>query len=157
MLNRLPKLARTLAPIWLVTMLCLGQNASIMMNANIKRVGMRLACLCQSCKNTVGDCQMMGCGYAGGARAKIAQMQSIGTSDDQIVAKFVESTGLKALAVPPTEGFQLTAWLMPFAMIAVGLYAIYVYVRRMKLPVAAPASVSQRHQELAAKDLDDIL
>lgn len=140
----------------LLTGWCLGQNASLMMNQNVRRVGMRLACLCKSCKNTVGDCQMMGCGYAGGSRERISQMQTVGASDEQIVAKFVSERGTMALAVPPAEGFNLSVWVAPFAMLLIGLYAIYVYLQRARMPVAAPASVSARHQELAGKDLDQI-
>jgi cytochrome c-type biogenesis protein CcmH len=127
-----------------------------MMNQNVRRVGMRLACLCRSCKNTVGDCQMMGCGYAGSARTRIVQMQTVGASDDQVVAKFVSERGTMALAVPPAEGFNLAVWVAPFAMLLVGLYAIYVYLQRARIPAAVPAAVSVRHQELAGKDLDQI-
>lgn len=147
---------RRIAALVLIAFGCLGQTASLMMNPNVKRVGMKLACLCGVCKNSVGDCVMLGCHYAGGARAKIAQMQTIGANDENIVGKFVSEQGLKALVVPPASGFNLTVWIMPFLMLAIGLYAIYAYVQRMKRPAAAAATPSTRHQELARQDLDGL-
>lgn len=127
-----------------------------MMNPNVRRVGMKLACLCGVCKNSVGDCPMMGCHYAGTGREKIAQMQSIGASDENIVGKFIEEQGLKALVVPPASGFNLTAWVMPFLMLALGLYAIYVYVQKIKRPAEAPATPAAKYDDLARQELDKL-
>lgn len=136
----------------------LAQNASLMMNPDVRRVGMKLACLCGACKNAVGDCPMMGCHYAIPGRERIEQMQSTGMEDQAIVDKFVEQQGLKALVVPPAEGFNLAVWVMPGVMILLGLYAIYIYIQRFRKPaVAGPGiSVSEHYKELAAKDLDKL-
>ena len=147
---------RKFAAILLLAVGCLGQSASLMMNPNVKRVGMKLACLCGVCKNSIGDCVMMGCHYAGSGRQKIAQMQSIGANDENIVGKFIEEQGLKALVVPPASGFNLTAWVMPFLMMALGLYAIYVYVQKLKRPLEASATPSAKYDDLAQKELDRI-
>ncbi len=144
---------RSLLLLAVLTGISVGQNASMMVNRDIRRVGTKLACLCGSCKNSVGDCQMMGCSYAGRARTQIAQMQAGGASDEGIIAKFVEQTGLQALSAPPAQGFQLTAWLMPFAMLLVGLYAIYVYVKRFRQPAPVPAGVHSKHLDQAEKEL----
>ncbi len=134
--------------------LCLGQTASIMTNKDVRRVGMRLACLCGVCKNSVGDCQMMGCSYAGGARQRIAEAQAAVVSDDDIVAQFVTTGGLKALVVPPASGFNLTAWLMPIFALLAGLYAIFLYIRHFRRPAAVPVpKVAARYSDMAEKDL----
>ncbi len=146
---------RSLVLLLAVTGLCIGQSASMMVNRDVRRVGMKLACLCGSCKNTVGDCQMIGCGYSSPARTKIAQMQTMGMADEKIIGKFVAEQGVRALAVPPAEGFHLTVWLAPIAMVLMGLYAIYVYIKRLRMPVAAPASVSTAHRQLAERELAD--
>jgi cytochrome c-type biogenesis protein CcmH/NrfF len=147
------RLRRTFA-LLLLAGLCLAQTASMMTNPDVRRVGLKLACLCSRCKNSVGDCQMLGCSYAGGARERIAQMQAAGASDEEIVAKFVEKEGIRALAVPPASGFNLTAWLMPVAAILIGLYAIYAYVRFYRRPAAVPQpNVAAKYADLAEKDL----
>lgn len=135
--------------------LCLAQSASIMVDPDVRRVGMRLACLCGSCKNTVGDCQMIGCSYSSAARLRIKQMKAAGASDDEVVAKFVEKEGVRALAVPPARGFHLTAWIMPVVALLAGLAAIYAYIRyyyRRPAP-GAGAAVSAKYADLAGKDL----
>lgn len=84
-------------------------------------------------------------------------MQAAGTSDENIISKFIEQEGLKALVVPPTEGFSLAVWVMPGVMLILGLYAIYVYIQRFRKPASAPhIAVSDRYKELAAKDLDKL-
>lgn len=135
----------------------LAQNASLMVNPNVRRVGMKLACLCGACKNSVGDCPMMGCHYSLPGREKIAQMQAAGASDENIVSKFIEQEGLKALVVPPTSGFSLAVWVMPGVMILLGLYAIYIYIQRFRKPAPAiPLTVPDRYKELAAKDIEKL-
>src|ERR1041384_7242036 len=66
-----------------------GVSESGIMSADVRRVGMRLACLCRSCKNTVGDCAMLECGYCAPMRKRIAAMQASGQSDDAIVNAIV--------------------------------------------------------------------
>jgi cytochrome c-type biogenesis protein CcmH len=115
----------------------LAQTSSGILTPEIKRVGMKLACLCGGCNNTVGDCPMIGCHYTAPAREKIAAMQKAGTDDKTIVDSFITAEGLKALATPPTEGFSLVGWIMPFVAVGLGLIAVWVVLRRMMKPRAA--------------------
>ena len=111
--------------------LCFTQAADLI-PPDVRRVGSRLACLCKSCRNTVGDCTMMECHYSKPARAKIASMASGGSSDDQIVDSFVKEQGVQALAVPPAEGFNsLLSW-MPWIAGAAGLLGIAWFINRNK-------------------------
>jgi cytochrome c-type biogenesis protein CcmH len=132
----------------------LAQSPSLMTDPDVRRVGMKLACLCGSCKNTVGDCQMMGCSYASGARMRIKQMQLAGASDEDVIAKFVEKEGVRALSVPPAYGFNLTAWIMPVVAVLVGLFALLAYIRYYRRPAAvAVPQISSKYSDLAGKDL----
>jgi cytochrome c-type biogenesis protein CcmH len=141
-----------------MTVLSLAQTASQLVAPDIRRVGEQLACLCGSCKNTVGSCPMLGCHYALPSREKIAAMQSQRTSDQAIVDRFVKEQGLRALAVPPAQGFNFLAWAMPFIAIALGVAAIWLYIRRFHRK-SAPASaldpeVLERYKERIEKDLE---
>jgi cytochrome c-type biogenesis protein CcmH len=139
---------------------CLAQSSSQLLTPDVKRVGVRLACLCGSCKNTVADCPMLECHYAKPARVRIMEMQKAGLSDDAIVARFVSEEGKRALAVPPAEGFNLLAWVTPVAAILLGLAAVYWFIRRYYMkPAAASAlpevdpSVLEHYNERIEKDL----
>jgi cytochrome c-type biogenesis protein CcmH/NrfF len=143
-------------PLVLVAWVLGAQNASMMINPDVRRVGTKLACLCGSCKNTVGDCQMIGCGYSSPARTEIVNLVSLGASDENVIAKFVQREGIKALAVPPSSGFNLSIWIMPIVMLMLGLYAIFVYIQRYRRPAPAPVTVAHRFHEIAAKDLDGL-
>lgn len=139
--------------------LCLAQGSVGLLTPDVKRVGMRLACLCGACNNTVGDCPMLECHYAKPAREKIAMMQAAGKGDDEIVASFVKERGLEALSAPPTSGFSGLAWIMPWVAVALGLGAIYLFIRRFS-PKRAPAPVQEldpetlnRYRENIEKDL----
>ena len=142
--------------------LCLAQSSSQLLTPEIKRVGERLACLCGTCKNTVGDCPMLECHYTKPAREKIAKMQAVGIDDDQIVKSFVNEQGLQALSAPPTTGFSGLAWIMPWVAIALGLVAIYFFIRRFHPKRAAAGApeidpeVLQRYRDNIDKDFDKL-
>ena len=153
MIKRLPRVLLLLVTGYL----CIAQVSSDFLPPEVRRVGRRLACLCGACKNSVGDCPMIGCHYSAPARTRIAEMQKSGMNDDAIVAVFVKEQGLKALVVPPAEGFNLLAWWMPVAAIALGLIAIYAWITRMKKPAAgAPEldpAVLDKYRDSIDRDL----
>jgi cytochrome c-type biogenesis protein CcmH len=141
----------------LVAGLCLAQSASERVTPDMRRVGDKLACLCGSCKNTVANCPMLGCHYSSPAREKIAAMQAQGKGDQEIIDSFIKAEGLRALAVPPAEGFNLAAWVMPFVAIGLGLAFIYWFMQRNRRPAAALPQVDSaaldRYHEQIEKDL----
>jgi cytochrome c-type biogenesis protein CcmH/NrfF len=122
----------------------LAQTSSGLLTPDVKRVGMKLACLCGGCNNTVGDCPMIGCHYSAPAREKIAAMQKAGSDDKAIIDSFVSEQGLKALATPPTEGFSLVGWLMPFIAAGFGLIVVWMVLRRYLNLKPAPVTELDR-------------
>jgi cytochrome c-type biogenesis protein CcmH/NrfF len=152
---------KTLGLLAILTTLSIAQNPMDFISPDIKRVGMKLACLCGSCRNTVGDCAMIACGYSFPARQKIKRLQTMGSPDQKIVAKFIEDEGLKALAEPQTSGFGLLGWVMPGLAIALGLIAIGVYWKRFRNPAIATApkvdaAVVEQFESRAAEELEKL-
>ena len=133
-----------------LAMICLAQSSSQLLTPDIKRVGGRLACLCGTCKNTVGDCPMLECHYTKPAREKIAKLQALGTPDDEIVKSFVQQQGLQALSAPPTTGFSGLAWIMPWVAIGLGLCAIYLFIQKFH-PKRATAGAPEIDSETLAR------
>ena len=136
---------RNVALLFVLTGVALSQAPSSLVTPEIRRVGDKLACKCGHCNNTVASCQMIGCGYSTPAREKIAAALKQGTPDQTIIDGFVQEMGIVALAVPPTEGFHLLGWIMPFVAIALGLASILIYWKRFRKPVVAgsPATPAQ--------------
>lgn len=137
-----------------------GMSASGIMPPSVRRVGQRLACLCGTCKNTVGECPMLECGYSSPTRQKIATMQGAGKTDDQIVNAIVAENGVQALSVPPSQGFSIVAWTMPYVAVVIGLLAIWAFVRRFsKRRVTAPEvdpAIFDRYHDRIEKDLEKL-
>ena len=133
-------------------------SSSSALTPDVKRVGMKLACLCGGCNNSVGDCPMIGCHYCEPARTKIATMQKAGSEDKAIVDAFVSEQGLKALVAPPTEGFSLVGWVMPFIAVAFGLIAVVMVLKRFMKPAPAGTvpeisnAVLDRYRDQIEKD-----
>jgi len=72
---------------------------------------------CPLCSGlTVNVCELQVCDDM---REVITDKLDAGESPEQIQAYFVEQYGQKVVGKPSTEGFHLTAWLMPF----IGLFA----------------------------------
>jgi cytochrome c-type biogenesis protein CcmH/NrfF len=102
---------------------------------------------------------MLHCHYSGPAREKIAKMLVAGIPDDQIVDSFVKERGLSALVVPPAEGFNMLAWVMPFAAIALGLSGIWLFIKRIRKPSTVPdldPAVLDRYRDRIEKDLSKL-
>jgi len=154
----MPRL-KTLGLLALLTTLSIAQNPMDFLSPEIKRVGMKLACLCGSCRNSVGDCSMIACGYAFPARQKIKQLQTMGASDQNIIGRFVKEQGKRALAQPEATGFGLLGWLMPSFVLALGLIPVIVYMKRFRAPlpppaVSVPSEQLAEYESTAARELD---
>jgi cytochrome c-type biogenesis protein CcmH/NrfF len=68
-------------------------------------------------------------------RARIAE----GMTKEEIKAALVEEYGPDVLAVPPSEGFDIAAWLVPAALVALAALGIALVARRWRRTESAPA------------------
>jgi cytochrome c-type biogenesis protein CcmH/NrfF len=55
-------------------------------------------------------------------------------TDDEIVRDIVREEGIVALSSPPTSGWGLFTWVMPFFAIGIGLWVYTLWVRRNRRP-----------------------
>ena len=112
-----------------VAAVALAQTASEKPSVDVRRVGARLQCQC-GCKDSVATCSMLECHFSKPAKERIAQMQGVGMSDDQIVQAFIRDYGAAIyLATPNAFG-----WIVPYASVGFGLVVIYLFVRRYRKP-----------------------
>jgi cytochrome c-type biogenesis protein CcmH/NrfF len=113
----------------------MAQDITNYLTPDVARVGMRLACRCGGCKNTIGDCPMLHCGSADPKRRRIFEMKQRGIGDDEIVDTFVREEGVVALSGPLHH--ELFVWLMPGIALLIGFLIYTAYVRRNR-KTAAP-------------------
>src|SRR5208337_114728 len=106
-----------------------GATASEKPNADVVRVGSRLRCKC-GCGDTIATCSMLQCEYSKPGKERIAQMQALGMSDEQIVKAFVQDYGADILLSPPAA----YGWIVPYAVVALGLVVIGLFVRKYRKP-----------------------
>jgi cytochrome c-type biogenesis protein CcmH len=87
----------------------------------------RLMCYCGCADLTVRVCT---CGTADAIRAEIDSRLAAGETADQVVAAFVARHGEKILSAPTKSGFNLLAWIMPFAALFAAGGVVIALVRR---------------------------
>jgi len=112
-----------------VAVAALAQTASEKPSVDVRRVGARLACQC-GCKDSVATCSMLECHFSKPAKEKIAQMQSVGMSDDQIIQSFVREYGAGIYLAPPNA----FGWIVPYASVGVGLVIIWMFIKKYRKP-----------------------
>ncbi len=105
----------------------------------------RLMCTC-GCAQVLGECNHVGCTSSTGELNNLRSAIASGLSDDEILASFSTKYGATVLAAPTTHGFDLVAWIAPFAVFAAALLGTILLVRHWtvgKTPLAAQASTPE--------------
>jgi cytochrome c-type biogenesis protein CcmH len=114
--------------LWLLALLLLAP-ASAHAAVTTKEVEEALTCQC-GCGLTVHSCNHLQCGSGIPLKKEVQTLVSEGLSRDVILLRFREKYGEKILSSPTTEGFNLTAWILPFVMVAAGSLLVVRTARR---------------------------
>ena len=88
--------------------------------------------------------------------AEIAAEMDEGQNDQSIVAHFAQKYGITVLSAPPVAGFNITAWIMPFVVLAAGGILVIYFVRhyRTKWRAVPAADVDvARYQDKVEEEL----
>ncbi|HBY62099.1 MAG TPA: hypothetical protein DEH78_19945 [Solibacterales bacterium] len=146
----------------ILTLASLAQSSTPLLNPEVRRLGNKLRCQC-GCEASVTECNMINCHSADPLRAELLKMVEAGQSEASILAAMVERHGKIILRQPPTQGFFLLGWVMPFAAAAAGLAFLWWFLRRKSKPAAAAAETAPdleiddpelaRYRERIEKDL----
>lgn len=101
-----------------------GASASV----STKEIEESLTCQC-GCGLTVHSCNHLQCGSGIPLKQEVQTLVSQGLSQDEILLHFRDKYGEKILSSPTTEGFNLTAWILPFVVVAAGAVAVVASLR----------------------------
>jgi cytochrome c-type biogenesis protein CcmH/NrfF len=119
--------------------------------ARFNALGGKLMCTC-GCAQSLMGCDHVGCPNRGGEMDQLRSGIASGQSDQLILDGFVERWGTTVLAAPTMKGFDLVAWIMPFAVAGLALLGTIFLVRHWtsqqpKLAPAKPVSPARARAE----------
>jgi cytochrome c-type biogenesis protein CcmH len=98
---------------------------------SLQEVSEGLTCQC-GCGLTVANCNHPQCEFSVPARQQIETMIAQGIGRKQIIGFFRAKYGEKILSAPTIEGFNLLAWIIPFAAVFAGCFIIVGAISRWR-------------------------
>ncbi len=98
-------------------------------SATVRDIAKQLICQC-GCTMILSNCTHDECMVRDTMNTLIEQKLAQGQSEEQIIQFFVAQYGEQVLASPPKRGFNLTAWILPFAAILGGGGIIYLALKK---------------------------
>ena len=112
-------------------------------SARYDHLNHQMMCSC-GCGQVLGECNHVGCPASPVQLAELRTAMNSGLNDKQILDSFVAKYGATVLAAPTTSGFDLVAWIAPFAVFLAALLGTILLVRHWsvgkKEAVPQPAS-----------------
>ncbi|HYD47617.1 MAG TPA: cytochrome c-type biogenesis protein CcmH [Terriglobales bacterium] len=130
--SRRPTACPRLWPSLLMALLLAAGAAEIARGENrpsFQEIEESLTCQC-GCGLTVHSCNHLQCPSALPLRAEIREQLAAGKDKPAILAHFRDKYGEKVLSSPTTAGFNLLAWMTPFAAVLIGGLLVVLVTRR---------------------------
>jgi cytochrome c-type biogenesis protein CcmH len=134
----------------------LGAGPSRSVDARFNDLGHKLMCVC-GCNQILLECNHVGCSYSTQMRDELMAALTRGgsggggstpDSDDLVLQSFVQKYGATVLAAPPTSGFNIVAWIVPFVALVAGLGLVTIIVRKWKFRVQPVGAQDLNQAEL---------
>jgi cytochrome c-type biogenesis protein CcmH len=140
-------------PLLAVSVFALALFAAVAASAAVttKEIEEALTCQC-GCGLTVHSCNHLQCGSGIPLKQEVRALVSEGLARDEILLRFRDRYGEKILSAPVPEGFNLSAWILPFAVIGAGAGVLVVNVRRWTGSARAEAASGIPRPEISEHD-----
>jgi cytochrome c-type biogenesis protein CcmH len=146
--NRLSFLVKGTQALVLALAVCFSLGATDA-GSRFTDLGHRLMCTC-GCSQLLGECNHVGCPESGRERDELKGLIASGQSDKEILNWFAAKYGATMLAAPTGEGFNLVAWIAPFAVFAAALAGTILLVRRWSVGRTHFAPIEPSNEDPAA-------
>jgi cytochrome c-type biogenesis protein CcmH len=105
-----------------------------------------LTCQC-GCGLTVHSCNHVQCPSGIPLKEEITSQLAAGKTRAEVLTYFATKYGEKILSAPTTTGFNLVAWVTPFAVVLGAAAVIVVVSRRWRREPAKPAPPPEHRAE----------
>ena len=113
-----------------------------MKDATQSQIEESLTCQC-GCGLTVHSCNHVQCPSGIPLKEEIATQLAAGKTQAEVLTYFSTKYGEKILSAPTTTGFNLVAWVTPFAVVAIAATLVVVASRRWRRKGAPAAPVAR--------------
>ena len=121
-------------------------------DARFNKLGHQLMCMC-GCNQILLECNHVGCAYSDRMRNELTAGLERGDSDSLVLQSFVQKYGNTVLSAPTNTGFNVVAWITPFAVFALASFIAVWLVRDWKVrPMVKPVTTSN----LISEQLDEL-
>ncbi|MBI4301604.1 MAG: cytochrome c-type biogenesis protein CcmH [Chloroflexi bacterium] len=117
-----------LGVVWSGLGMSLGASSVMADSPVVNSLAQKLVCQC-GCNASLANCNHLECMVRDSMMTTIRQQVDQGKSESEIVSYFVAQYGEKVLVAPSKRGFNLTAWVTPFAAIVVGAGVLYLLLK----------------------------
>jgi len=100
--------------------------------ARYEKLSHQFMCSC-GCGQVLGECNHVGCPASPVQLAELKVDMTNGLGDKEIMDSFAAKYGATVLAAPTTSGFNLVAWIAPFAVFLAALLGTILLVRHWSI------------------------
>lgn len=105
----------------------------------------KMMCAC-GCGQVLGECNHLGCPDSERMLGELRTALGKGESDTAILAAFQTKYGPTILAAPMLTRFNIVAWIVPPAVLLLGIFATFALVRKWKLRTVATSVPPSIHE-----------
>ena len=92
-------------------------------------------------------------------RKEVHEMVAAGKSRDEILDHYVAQYGERILAAPRVKGFNLLAYILPWAALILGAWLLIALLKKLRTPAPAPSSSplpDARYTAAVEKEIKDL-
>jgi len=111
-------------------------------------VGNKIQCSC-GCGQILIKCNHVGCPSSDAMIRQLRTALNNYSNDEDVLNWFRRTYGMTVVVAPATHGFELTIWVLPIVLAALGLLLLFLVTRRWRSE-AAPVGVAQLDPKLEA-------
>jgi cytochrome c-type biogenesis protein CcmH len=101
-------------------------------NSRYEAVGGKIMCMC-GCDQLLLKCNHVGCPYSARMISQLRDNLAKSSNDADVLNFFRREWGVTSVVEPSRHGFELLAWVLPFAGLGTGMLLVVLVARKWKL------------------------